>query len=158
VKNKADLIRRRAGSSIAGRGSQRNVSGSSARPLPGKTQAEQHQSNESEFIKSILNSDQIFIVSAASGEGVDSLLGDMTSYASDLFGSEPALVSRQRQRRALSQVEAALGRALAQGLTDREDIVAEELRTAATALGRLTGQIDVEDVLDAIFEDFCIGK
>jgi tRNA modification GTPase len=40
----------------------------------------------------------------------------------------------------------------------REELIAEELRRAATSLGRLTGRVDVEDVLDAIFRDFCIGK
>lgn len=41
-----------------------------------------------------------------------------------------------------------------------EDIVlaAEELRQAANSLGRVTGKIDVEDVLDALFGQFCIGK
>ena len=39
-----------------------------------------------------------------------------------------------------------------------EELVAEELRLAARALGRLTGRVDVEDVLDVIFRDFCIGK
>jgi len=37
-------------------------------------------------------------------------------------------------------------------------LIAEELRAAATALGRLTGRVDVEDLLDVIFRDFCIGK
>ena len=40
----------------------------------------------------------------------------------------------------------------------REEIIAEELRLAAQALGRLTGRVDVEDILDVIFRDFCIGK
>ena len=40
----------------------------------------------------------------------------------------------------------------------QEELVAEELRLAARALGRLTGRVDVEDVLDVIFRDFCIGK
>jgi tRNA modification GTPase len=51
-----------------------------------------------------------------------------------------------------------LDRALAEGSEGREDIIAEELRLAARALGRLTGRVDVEDILDAIFRDFCIGK
>jgi tRNA modification GTPase len=38
------------------------------------------------------------------------------------------------------------------------ELAAEDLRLAARALGRLTGRIDVEDVLDAVFRDFCIGK
>jgi tRNA modification GTPase len=52
----------------------------------------------------------------------------------------------------------ALDRALEEGPDGREDIVAEELRVAAGILGRLTGRIDVEDLLDVIFRDFCIGK
>jgi tRNA modification GTPase len=39
-----------------------------------------------------------------------------------------------------------------------EELVAEQLRLAASGLGRLTGRVDVEDVLDVIFRDFCIGK
>jgi tRNA modification GTPase len=56
----------------------------------------------------------------------------------------------------LQEAADALTRALA--ATEREDIFAEELRLAARALGRLTGRVDVEDVLDVIFRDFCIGK
>jgi len=39
-----------------------------------------------------------------------------------------------------------------------EELVAEELRTAAHSLGKLLGRVDVEDILDAIFREFCIGK
>jgi tRNA modification GTPase len=39
-----------------------------------------------------------------------------------------------------------------------DDLLAEDLRLAARALGRLTGRVDVEDILDVIFRDFCIGK
>ena len=44
------------------------------------------------------------------------------------------------------------------GARNDEEIVAEELRAAAQTLGRLTGRVDVEDILDVIFRDFCIGK
>ena len=55
---------------------------------------------------------------------------------------------------------AALDRALAEAAKpgEHEELIAEELRAAATALGRLTGRVDVEDILDVIFRDFCIGK
>jgi tRNA modification GTPase len=43
-------------------------------------------------------------------------------------------------------------------LAGREDLLAEELRLAAHALARLTGRVDVDDILDVIFRDFCIGK
>ena len=58
----------------------------------------------------------------------------------------------------LEDASAALRRALAPDLAGREDLLAEELRVAARALGRLTGRVDVEDILDVIFRDFCIGK
>jgi tRNA modification GTPase len=67
------------------------------------------------------------------------------------------LLTRNRHRQALETAQAALARALAAGPAEVE-IVAEELRAAAHALGRVTGRVDVEDVLGAIFAEFCIGK
>jgi len=100
-----------------------------------------------------------FLISATVGTGVGELLDALTGYARDFFESgEPALVARERHRHALTEAVAALDRALAEGTSGREDIVAEELRLAARALGRLTGRVDVEDILDVIFRDFCIGK
>jgi tRNA modification GTPase len=79
--------------------------------------------------------------------------------AQEFMGSgEPALVTRERHRRALEEACAAIERACGEGVKGREDIVAEELRLASRALGRLTGRVDVEDILDVIFRDFCIGK
>jgi len=75
-----------------------------------------------------------------------------------LSAGEPALVTRERHRVALQQTREALTRALALGKVAGEELIAEELRLAARALGRLTGRVDVEDVLDVIFRDFCIGK
>ena len=54
--------------------------------------------------------------------------------------------------------ETARGAGPRAGAAGPEELVAEELRLAARALGRLTGRVDVEDVLDVIFRDFCIGK
>jgi tRNA modification GTPase len=109
------------------------------------------------------NNDQEFNLSAVSGSGFDILLDQLSRYAEHfLAGAESVLVSRARHRQALEEVLAALQRATGglvagQDLT-QEDLLAEELRTAATALGRLTGRVDVEDILDVIFRDFCIGK
>jgi tRNA modification GTPase len=99
----------------------------------------------------------LFYLSATTGQGMDEFLGSLTTFAAEFFGSEPALIGRERHRRALDLALAALNRAL-EGPTDREDIIAEEIRIAAASLARLTGRIDVEDVLDVIFHDFCIGK
>ncbi|MDB5583339.1 MAG: tRNA modification GTPase TrmE [Bradyrhizobium sp.] len=105
------------------------------------------------------NSDYTFILSAVSGEGFDLLLAELTRFAAAFVGgAESFLVTRARHRHRLEETLAALRRALQPDLAGQEDLVAEELRSAAAALGRLTGRVDVEDILDVIFRDFCIGK
>ena len=99
-----------------------------------------------------------FAISAARGDGVGDLVAALGAYAADYFGAgESALIGRARHRTLLRETSDALGRAerlAGQG----DELVAEELRIAIHSLGRLTGRVDVEDVLDAIFRDFCIGK
>ncbi|MGP0094842.1 MAG: tRNA uridine-5-carboxymethylaminomethyl(34) synthesis GTPase MnmE [Xanthobacteraceae bacterium] len=115
--------------------------------------------DESRAGNSDLRAAGTFQVSALSGEGVDALAAELSAFAAEALGSaEPALVTRARQRHALEEAVAALRRADAEGSVENEDLVAEELRLAARALGRLTGRVDVEEVLDVIFRDFCIGK
>jgi tRNA modification GTPase len=105
------------------------------------------------------NNDLEFNLSAVTGEGFDLLLAQLARQADDfLGGAEQAVVTRERHRRALEEVLAALRRAQGAEVAAREDLLAEELRIAARALGRLTGRVDVEDILDVIFRDFCIGK
>jgi tRNA modification GTPase len=107
----------------------------------------------------IINDEFEFSLSATSGEGFDSLLAQLACHAaSTLAGAEQSLVTRARHRLMLKDVVASLNRALSPDLAHQEDLLAEELRAAAAALGRLTGRVDVEDVLDVIFRDFCIGK
>ena len=104
-------------------------------------------------------SDPAFSISALTGQGFEPLLAALAREAESFFGGgEPALVTRTRHRRALEDALAALRRALSAEIAGREDLLAEELRIAARALGRLTGRVDVEDVLNVIFRDFCIGK
>jgi tRNA modification GTPase len=100
----------------------------------------------------------VFHLSAATGLGVAEFLAQLAGYAKSYFGAESSLLTRERHRKALNLAQNALDRVLAEGPSGREDIVAEELRLAAQSLGRLTGQVDVEDILDVIFRDFCIGK
>ena len=100
-----------------------------------------------------------FNLSATAGEGFDQLLGQLARYADNFMaGAESALVTRERHRHVLEETLAALRRVQGGDLAGREDLLAEELRIAARALGRLTGRVDVEDILDVIFRDFCIGK
>jgi tRNA modification GTPase len=116
--------------------------------LPQKHRSELIFKNEYQFNLS---------VSARDGTGIDALLQALNVYVKGYFGSESGLITRERHRHHLQETEAALTRALAE-TSGREDIVAEELRLASRALGRLTGKVDVEDILDVIFRDFCIGK
>ncbi len=100
-----------------------------------------------------------FRISAANGRGVEKLIDALATYAGDSLGrGEPPLVTRERHRQLLTEVTRALARAVKSGSEADEALVAEELRIAARALGRITGRVDVEDVLDVIFRDFCIGK
>ena len=99
-------------------------------------------------------------ISALTGASFDELVDGLTDFARQVFsgGAEAALVTRQRHRTALLECADALRRACAGDASGREEIIAEELRLAARALGRLVGRVDVENVLDVIFRDFCIGK
>jgi tRNA modification GTPase len=114
-----------------------------------------------EIIESMIRSIDYrsFYISALKGEGVDALLEALTDFVAEEFaGIEPALITRERHRIAVQDAVAALDVALAESPDGREEIIAEELRLAARALARLIGRVDVEDVLDVIFRDFCIGK
>ncbi|HET7679218.1 MAG TPA: tRNA uridine-5-carboxymethylaminomethyl(34) synthesis GTPase MnmE [Xanthobacteraceae bacterium] len=112
-----------------------------------------HQRNEDIFT----NEHKFISISASSGIGIDGLLGRLAEYVQRFFGVESGLITRERHRSQLAAAKSALERALSES-SGREELVAEELRLAARALGRLTGKVDVEDVLDVIFRDFCIGK
>ena len=67
------------------------------------------------------------------------------------------MLTRQRHQQILGEVQAALTRAIG-AETRGLELAAEDLRVAARALGRLTGAVDVEALLDIVFADFCIGK
>jgi tRNA modification GTPase len=109
-----------------------------------------HDNNEHKFTLSM---------SALTGQGFEALSGALLAYAKAYFAStEATVITRARHRHALEETVAALDRALARNRSTDEELIAEELRSAATTLGRLTGRVDVEDILDVIFRDFCIGK
>ena len=99
-----------------------------------------------------------FAISASRGDGVDELVAALTSFADGWFGAgEAAAITRLRHRSILQEAAASLAKA--KGLAGQGDeLVAEELRISVHLLGRLLGRVDIEDVLDSIFRDFCIGK
>jgi tRNA modification GTPase len=102
--------------------------------------------------------ERTFAISAWRGDGVAELISALVGFAQDFFGaSEGGLIARARQRDLLQQAAASLQRSIA-AIGKGEELAAEDLRSAAYALGRLLGRVDVEDILDVIFRDFCIGK
>lgn len=96
-------------------------------------------------------------VSATKGMGLEELEQRLLEEVERRFdqGGEPSLITRARQRSAVRDCAEALARA--QGATEAA-LFAEDLRLALRALGRIVGRVDVEDLLDVIFRDFCIGK
>jgi tRNA modification GTPase len=99
-----------------------------------------------------------FRISAARGDGLADLVDALVGFAGDYFGgNEGALITRERQRGLLEDTAASLKRSLA-AIGQGEELAAEDLRSAAASLGRLLGRVDVEDILDVIFREFCIGK
>lgn len=100
--------------------------------------------------------DRVLSGSARTGQGIDQLLALLTQRVAALaVGDEAVLPTRARHAALVAESRAALQAALEQTTLD---LGAEELRRAARALGRLTGRLDVEDVLDRLFREFCIGK
>ena len=105
---------------------------------------------------SVVAGRQACFVSAKTGDGIDGLLATMTAQIQErLAVSEQPPLTRARHREALEVCASALDRATTAKLPE---LAAEDIRLAARALGRITGRVDVEDVLDVIFRDFCIGK
>jgi len=111
-----------------------------------------------DILKSRLSGIELILPSSAlSGQGLREIVAALRDYAKEHFGQSGfSLIGRARQRKALEETAVHLESAAADA--SAPELLAEDLRLAARALGRLTGRIDVEDILDVIFRDFCIGK
>ena len=96
-------------------------------------------------------------LSAKSGTGLPELLAQLERSAGALMeeGAAAPPLTRTRHREALVEAHQALGRAL---MAPEIALAAEDLRLALRAIGRITGTVRVEELLDVIFRDFCIGK
>ena len=115
---------------------------------------------------------ETFEISCETNNGIDALINSLTETVVERVSSgddesgittmeaEGAVITRARHRRHVEAAAEALERfAMLSGQGYMAlDMAAEELRLAASELGRITGAIDVEDVLDVLFSDFCIGK
>ena len=104
--------------------------------------------------------DDWIAIAAKTSEGLDEWHEAIKPMMAELVGDtgEAAMISRHRHHQALTACYDSLGQAQAVDLRLHPELLAEDLRHAATALGRISGHIDVEDILDDIFSSFCIGK
>ncbi len=99
----------------------------------------------------------VFTISATEGIGLQGLVSHLRGEVMRRFAGsgEAPVITRARHRRALEDCRAALTRMRTAGLPE---LAAEDLRAALSALERITGRSDVEDILGRIFQEFCIGK
>jgi tRNA modification GTPase len=98
-------------------------------------------------------------ISALTGSGIGDLLSLIKNEAQASLGQGDAMLTRERHRAALEGAHASLKRGhdlLASGAAP--ELATEEVRLAVRCVGRITGRVDVEELLDRLFSSFCIGK
>jgi tRNA modification GTPase len=102
---------------------------------------------------------EALLISAKTGSGLDDLVDRLGQLAGKKTGlGEKSWLTRARHRDALVLCVGHLQAFLSMGGTTEVEIAAEELRLGARALGRITGRVNVDDLLDIVFFDFCLGK
>ena len=92
-------------------------------------------------------------LSLKNGDGLDGLIAALTKLVAEKLDNATPALSRPRHRAALIEALQSL-----EHPSDVAELLAEDLRLALRAIGRITGRVDVEEVLDSVFRDFCIGK
>ena len=116
--------------------------------------------NKIDLLPTDLKKKETLAISLKDEIGLDKLLSGLKKIVSKrIAGQEPAVITRTRHREALqSSLNSMRSAKTALLLGEEPEIVAEELRAATKSLGRVVGAVDVEDLLDIVFGDFCIGK
>lgn len=107
-----------------------------------------------------LLAEDFYEISAETGAGMPTLIAALNARVQENFGlAERPALTRTRHRNALQEAGVALERGLVRAGSGMElELVAEDLRLAMREIGRITGAVDVESLLDIVFRDFCIGK
>ena len=105
------------------------------------------------------NISNMLVISAKNPSDIKALNAALAERLVPLNYSEGSvIITRQRHRQSIQSAHDALGRALTYDFKQTPELAAEDFRVAAVSLGRITGEIDVEDLLGLIFSSFCIGK
>ena len=97
-----------------------------------------------------------FAISVTTGVGVEALMTGLQELVAERIGITAApMITRTRHREAVADSAASLQRSIVATLPE---LAVEDVRLAVRALGRITGRVDIENILDVVFRDFCIGK
>jgi tRNA modification GTPase len=97
-------------------------------------------------------------ISVKNNKGINELINIIVDYLQTLGPKENALLTRERHVQGVKRALFALQQSSLANLDFSPELVAEDLRVAATEIGNITNIIDVEEILDDIFSSFCIGK
>jgi tRNA modification GTPase len=94
-------------------------------------------------------------ISARTGKGLPELIKLLGEQAAQGASTDAPLLTRARHRYAVQEVASCIGAALRE---TAPELAAEQLRRALHELGRITGAVDLDELLEVVFRDFCIGK
>jgi tRNA modification GTPase len=95
-------------------------------------------------------------ISTKTGQGLDGLIQKLTAAAAEKLNlGEAPVLTRARHRAALEEAAGAISASLESG---EPELAAEHVRLALRSIGRITGRVDLDELLDVVFRDFCIGK
>ncbi len=106
-------------------------------------------------LEGALKGKRALLLSIRSKVGITELLGRLRQEVGERLSGGGVAITRERHRQALQECLSALGKVPE---SDLPELMAEELRLAVRGLGRITGKVDVESMLDVLFKEFCIGK
>lgn len=113
--------------------------------------------NKSDLIEE--KSDDAVYISAKTGMGVSELKLELAKMVCDIEPDSLEFVTNTRQQRCLERARQSLDQALlASKLNELQDLISIDVKSAILALDELTGELITDDILDNIFEHFCIGK
>ena len=106
----------------------------------------------------IISNKNIHNISIKNRMGIDKLIKEIVCYLSTLNPKEDGLLTRKRHKQAVKKSIGAMNDLLKIDLNTNPELASENLRIVAKEIGNITNVIDVEEILDDIFNSFCIGK
>jgi tRNA modification GTPase len=99
-----------------------------------------------------------YFISIKTGQGIKDLIDQIVQHLYSISPKENNCLTRERHVQCVNKAILAFDRSSKLDINNDPELLSEELRSAASAIGSITNVIDVEEVLDDIFSSFCIGK